>query len=244
MAPSSLQGLNIIDAGSPAAMDDFAGLPPDLAAQLDLWKYMHFSHEDDGLGASFGGLGKPSGAATLDDLVRMGEEELAQGDTAAASTGPAEPAVAVPGDFGQLFAVDPFLVAPSPSLTTTSPFGASPSEPSPPAPKKTRARKASDARPASPPPSDTPMTAAEDKRRRNTAASARFRAKKKEREAALEQRAKELEVRVGELERECEALRRENGWLKGLVVGVTQAGGATDLGATVSMGSKRKRESA
>ncbi|EJD42351.1 hypothetical protein AURDEDRAFT_115122 [Auricularia subglabra TFB-10046 SS5] len=242
MAPSSLQGLNIIDAGSPAAMDDYTGLPPDLAAQLDLWKYMHFSHEDDGLGASFGGLGKSSGAATLDDLVRMGEEELAQGDTAAVSTGPAEPAV--PGDFGHLFSVDPFLVAPSPSLTTTSPFGASSSEPSPPAPKKARNRKASDARPATPPPSDTPLNATEDKRRRNTAASARFRAKKKEREAALEHRAKELEVRVGELERECEALRRENGWLKGLVVGVTQAGGApTDLGVGVSVG-KRKRESA
>ena len=73
-------------------------------------------------------------------------------------------------------------------------------------------------------PSATPVTAAEDKRRRNTAASARFRLKKKEREAALERKAKELEVRVGELEKECEALRRENGWLKGLVVGVTGAG--------------------
>lgn len=72
--------------------------------------------------------------------------------------------------------------------------------------------------------SSTPLTASEDKRRRNTAASARFRLKKKEREAALERKAKELEVRVGELEKECEALRRENGWLKGLVVGVTGAG--------------------
>ncbi|KAH7914945.1 hypothetical protein BJ138DRAFT_1142643 [Hygrophoropsis aurantiaca] len=70
----------------------------------------------------------------------------------------------------------------------------------------------------------TGFSAAEDKRRRNTAASARFRLKKKEREAALERRAKELEDRVSELERECEGLRRENGWLKGLVVGVTGAG--------------------
>ena len=67
------------------------------------------------------------------------------------------------------------------------------------------------------------IAAAEDKRRRNTAASARFRLKKKEREAALEGKAKELEARVNELERECEGLRRENGWLKGLVVGVTGA---------------------
>ncbi|KAI0823404.1 hypothetical protein BC628DRAFT_1296938, partial [Trametes gibbosa] len=67
--------------------------------------------------------------------------------------------------------------------------------------------------------SGNPPNVAEDKRRRNTAASARFRLKKKEREAALERKAKELEVRVSELEKECEALRRENGWLKGLVVG-------------------------
>ena len=84
----------------------------------------------------------------------------------------------------------------------------------------------------------TPLTAAEDKRRRNTAASARFRAKKKEREAALERRSKELEMRVGELERECEALRRENGWLKGLVVGVTGAQ------AAVPPEKKRKRGAA
>ncbi|KAI5118846.1 hypothetical protein M0805_006165 [Coniferiporia weirii] len=84
----------------------------------------------------------------------------------------------------------------------------------------------------------TPLSATEDKRRRNTAASARFRLKKKEREAALERRSRELETRVSELERECEALRRENGWLKGLVVGVTGAG----AGAVPSAGTKRKRE--
>jgi len=75
--------------------------------------------------------------------------------------------------------------------------------------------------------STSPLSATEDKRRRNTAASARFRLKKKEREAALERRAKELEERVVDLERECEGLRRENGWLKGLVVGVTGAGAGT-----------------
>lgn len=86
----------------------------------------------------------------------------------------------------------------------------------------------------------TPLTAAEDKRRRNTAASARFRLKKKEREAALEKKSKELEVRVSELEKECEALRRENGWLKGLVVGVTGAGAVQQQ--QVSAGVKRGRE--
>jgi Basic region leucine zipper len=82
-------------------------------------------------------------------------------------------------------------------------------------------------------PLTTPLTAAEDKRRRNTAASARFRAKKKEREQALERRSKELETRVNELERECEGLRRENGWLKGLVVGVT-GGNASGMSKTLA----------
>jgi len=80
--------------------------------------------------------------------------------------------------------------------------------------------------------SSTPLSASEDKRRRNTAASARFRQKKKEREAALESKAKELQDQVTGLEKECETLRRENNWLKGLVVGVTGAGAAQNTQAT------------
>ena len=57
----------------------------------------------------------------------------------------------------------------------------------------------------------------EDKRRRNTAASARFRVKKKQREAALESHAKELESQVNELREEISKLRNENQWLKGLI---------------------------
>jgi hypothetical protein len=57
----------------------------------------------------------------------------------------------------------------------------------------------------------------EDKRRRNTAASARFRIKKKQREAALENAAKELQQRLADLEAENTRLRTENGWLKNLI---------------------------
>lgn len=46
---------------------------------------------------------------------------------------------------------------------------------------------------------------------------ARFRIKKKQREAALEASAKELSARVRELEGEIARLRTENGWLKGLI---------------------------
>jgi len=92
--------------------------------------------------------------------------------------------------------------------------------------------------------SSNPLNPTEDKRRRNTAASARFRLKKKEREAALEKKAKELEVKVSELEKECEGLRRENGWLKGLVVGVTGGVAAPPQLSSLDIrtGHKRPRE--
>ncbi|CAL1706228.1 unnamed protein product [Somion occarium] len=136
-------------------------------------------------------------------------------------------------------------------LESTNPTPANPS-----APKRARTARLSvsvseQGSPESPlsPESDdksnsTPLNAAEDKRRRNTAASARFRLKKKEREAALEKKAKELEVRVSELEKECEALRRENGWLKGLVVGVTGAGAVQQQqhAAVTAPGTKRSRD--
>ena len=122
---------------------------------------------------------------------------------------------------------------------------ASPGSHAQPPAKRARTRKIStstiaDDIPISPstPDGSAPLSASEDKRRRNTAASARFRLKKKEREVALETKAKELEQRVAELERECEGLRRENGWLKGLVVGVTGAGAAQSS----QTGSKRHRE--
>lgn len=116
-----------------------------------------------------------------------------------------------------------------------------PSEDASPPAKRARTRKASISIADSPDvdPSLPPLSASEDKRRRNTAASARFRMKKKEREAALEGKAKELEMKVSELERECEGLRRENGWLKGLVVGVT---GAAQGGTVAGVSAKRPRE--
>ncbi|KAJ6574718.1 hypothetical protein B0H19DRAFT_1125440 [Mycena capillaripes] len=58
----------------------------------------------------------------------------------------------------------------------------------------------------------------EDKRRRNTAASARFRIKKKQRTLDLERSVSDLTGRAEELEREASDLRRENGWLKEIVM--------------------------
>ncbi|KAF7320043.1 Cytochrome C oxidase assembly protein COX19 [Mycena kentingensis (nom. inval.)] len=58
----------------------------------------------------------------------------------------------------------------------------------------------------------------EDKRRRNTEASARFRIKKKLRTLELERSVSDLSGRAEELEREAADLRRENGWLKEIVM--------------------------
>ncbi|TFK41296.1 hypothetical protein BDQ12DRAFT_679220 [Crucibulum laeve] len=85
-----------------------------------------------------------------------------------------------------------------------------------------------------PPPAQLPSTAAsspeveqteaernasaEEKRRRNTAASARFRIKKKQRTTNLERTVSDLTSRADELEREVSDLRRENGWLKEIVM--------------------------
>jgi len=150
----------------------------------------------------------------------------------------------------QLLSLHPQQVGgaiPLPPITTIPPSSIQQQQDVPPPAKRLRSRKTSVSTvdspdtpydpsfPDSDPNATTPVTPAEDKRRRNTAASARFRMKKKEREAALEKKAKELEVRVNELERECEGLRRENGWLKGLVVGVTGA-------QPPSAGKKRSRD--
>lgn len=61
------------------------------------------------------------------------------------------------------------------------------------------------------------LAAEEDKRRRNTAASARFRVKKKQREQALERSAKEMSDKVSALEGRINQLETENKWLKNLI---------------------------
>jgi hypothetical protein len=61
------------------------------------------------------------------------------------------------------------------------------------------------------------LLAEEDKRRRNTAASARFRVKKKQREQALERTVKEQTDKMAQMETIINQLRMENKWLRNLV---------------------------
>lgn len=61
------------------------------------------------------------------------------------------------------------------------------------------------------------LVAEEDKRRRNTAASARFRVKKKQREQALEKTVKDTQDKNSKLEARITQLEMENKWLKDLI---------------------------
>ncbi|KAI6158728.1 hypothetical protein EDD17DRAFT_1763362 [Pisolithus thermaeus] len=65
---------------------------------------------------------------------------------------------------------------------------------------------------------DENVSITEDKRRRNTAASARFRVKKKMKTLNLERTVADITGRTEELEREAADLRRENGWLKEIIL--------------------------
>ena len=60
-------------------------------------------------------------------------------------------------------------------------------------------------------------SATDDNRKRNTAASARFRIKKKMKEQEMERRAKELEERVVNLEKKLKAAELENRCLKNII---------------------------
>ncbi|ORX59632.1 hypothetical protein DM01DRAFT_1381187 [Hesseltinella vesiculosa] len=67
-------------------------------------------------------------------------------------------------------------------------------------------------------PRDPNLSPEEDKRRRNTAASARFRQKKKQREQALHITVKEMTAKTEKLEARCKELELEAKWLRALLV--------------------------
>jgi hypothetical protein len=67
------------------------------------------------------------------------------------------------------------------------------------------------------------------KRIRNTAASARFRAKKKRKEQQLEQEARETQAALNKLENRVTELETENRWLKGLILDKSEASKRKEL---------------
>ncbi|KAI0181725.1 hypothetical protein GGR52DRAFT_53064 [Hypoxylon sp. FL1284] len=125
----------------------------------------------------------------------------------------------VPGFSDNLGNLQP--IQPSPAFPSS---GASQSAYAPSASQAGDKRKSTDAAISAPPrrqlsfEDQSRIAAEEDKRRRNTAASARFRVKKKAREQALEKREKELSEKVGSLEGRIQTLETENKWLRELVM--------------------------
>jgi len=126
------------------------------------------------------------------------------------------------------------LYTPSPPVTSSPTLSHGPQ----PGDKRKSAAMSSPASPSSLEPLDPPtrpadgtpedalrFAAEEDKRRRNTAASARFRVKKKQREAMIEKTAKEMTDKVKALEGRVRQLEMENRLLKELVTEKGKVGG-------------------
>lgn len=107
----------------------------------------------------------------------------------------------------------PILPKIAPAPTTTTPITTT----QPITSKKRKSVSISNSRPETT--NEEPVELAEeDKRKRNTAASARFRMKKKLREQALEQTAKEMTAKAEALEKRVIELEKEAKWLRALVV--------------------------
>lgn len=166
-----------------------------------------------------------------------------------------------------LIPTDPSSAIP-PAIQTTYPPPL-PSYSTPPAPFSTGPspgeKRPFDTTSLSPLPLDDPsrLAAEEDKRRRNTAASARFRVKKKQREQALEKAAKELSDKTSALESRISQLEMENRWLRNLVTektgkddvkelwrkfsaesaeGRRREGGKEGVGTEAEVGAKKEEE--
>jgi hypothetical protein len=255
MTPKTLQGLNLVVQPTTTETSDESDILlsknhfSDLTAQLDLWTNLAFESDDP---LKSPPSSEPNPISPVDFLAGFGIDSFPAPDVQS-------PAL-INSSLAQLLALHPFPTTPFTSVGGPNSVPLQPPPPSPqqqqqqqtdnafqPQNKRPRTRKSSSSSTIDEPGdstttnANTALSIAEDKRRRNTAASARFRLKKKEREAALETRAKELEMKVNELERECEGLRRENGWLKGLVVGVTGAS-ANANAAAATTGVKRPRD--
>ncbi|KAK0455509.1 uncharacterized protein EV420DRAFT_1644740 [Desarmillaria tabescens] len=272
MVAPNLQGLNIVHpVQNLDSQDLLPGHPyPDLSAQLDLWTNLPFDSEESPVlsGNESKYAKKMVGEEEEEDRLRDGPKSAAIHDghinvVTGTTVANSQQHQQVPGPAFDLnsflagFNVDPFSAtqpvqnpiphtnAIAPSLAQLLLFHSAANGVQSPPKAPTAASEKTSVSTVDSPVESAPLSASEDKRRRNTAASARFRLKKKEREAALEGKAKELEARVNELERECEGLRRENGWLKGLVVGVTGAAqGTTVGGAPSTVTGKRSRDGA
>lgn len=202
-----LNSLSPIMAPHAGSVDDD---PDDFDLDLSLFTNSTFFDADYGSVDIRGGGNpgaKPGGEAQIGGLTGFSDFECFE----PFRDFPPLPAFAV-GELGPSFTATPdylpIATVPAPTSQANSPTShQSPLSGAP------RAKKQKTFSPISP-----PVVAAEDKRRRNTAASARFRVKKKQREQQLQETLKETVDKTQRLEERVRDLERENRWLKNLVV--------------------------
>lgn len=174
----------------------------------------------------FDNLGPLPDSFDLVESNKPSDNDIKYEDLLASATSPSANAHSSNASY---FANYPHAIQPAPPVSTfpqgasfSSPVGSSPtSQESPPQPTslKRKADAISSTSPQGPPVDEqSRLVAEEDKRRRNTAASARFRVKKKQREQTLERTVKEVNDKNTALEVRINQLEMENHWLKNLIM--------------------------
>ena len=155
----------------------------------------------------------PSLGVISDFFADIGNINFNIGDLASAYPLPQMPAT----NLSSMPSINVNVPAPSPAPAAGAP-GYTPTFTRPAATTRANVRRETDSSNVDRTPEEQSRVAAEeDKRRRNTAASARFRVKKKQREQALERSAKELTEKNQILEQRVQQLETECKWLRNLL---------------------------
>jgi Basic region leucine zipper len=216
--PNFSEFLNNLNAVSPSYdQEQFNTDDINLDEELAMFTNTDFTHFDipsipDAGTANFDLDDNP----TANDNIKY--EELLAGTTPPSvliGTSAAEPVPLFPNYNTPIQPAPPanaFTVNPQRRPSSVTPSAASPQT------QPAKKRKADAVSPAVSTEEQSRLAAEEDKRRRNTAASARFRVKKKQREATLERTVKEVNDKNAQLQAKVSQLEMENKWLKDLIV--------------------------
>jgi hypothetical protein len=228
MSRSYVQGLGLNQV-KPEQTPSAASSDDGLGDNLDMYTNSTFDFLDADF--EFDPTTTTAAAAGIEDVGGATETKVM--DLFAAEDMFGDLADVVPGPFVGGYDV---LAMPPSSSVQNSVFGASQFPMSPPAQFTTASTPVADASPATPAPKgrkkaatnpEAVSAADEDKRRRNTAASARFRVKKKQHEQQLKDKTNELTEHALKLEERVRKLEMENELLRGLIIEKNGEGAAS-----------------
>jgi Basic region leucine zipper len=194
---------------SPLIFPDTIGAE-DLVGDIDLFTNTEFFDFDYGVPSSF---------TSLDSVQKQGDVDQGNGNSSRVNSISNDTDLTQNFNFlARMFVLSETVLTIEPLLFGLGSLGSTNEEPSS---KRQKATGGSPAKVEGAPLSTEDVAhaaAEEDKRRRNTLASARFRAKKKMREQALEKDHKEMTAKIEKMENRIKELELENKWLRGLVV--------------------------